>query len=388
MRPTFLVLCVLAGCTNPDEILPIRGATRSDAGTEGQTVRLLRTRFESSQQQQEQCDSALGSPFKEATANARGDYTFELFRIEARPFVTESTFCFRVDTTFPSGAMAWADFYGIFSETRVGTFYDWQARPTLTDGVLHFEPPIPWPDDAPPFFDETFGWRFGTQLDHHLQFLTSDGGLAWGAMDRVGQRDGGILRVPFELDTARLEDFEGAVTLHATLLESEFQSNAAISTIASYGSIELQAAERLPLAGSRVALSRGLPCDDVPCPFTDGDLTVVDAGWRESMSFELEPPRTVSRLVLRGAELGGESVAVSLTRVDGGMLEVESLLTSDGNPFFSPSYRDLVVLADGGYRAFRPYFVSIALDAGTPVRRVTVRFPDGLRAMRELSLFE
>jgi len=390
MRTSFFVLVMLAGCTNPDEILPLHGALHSSEPVEGQVVSLLRKRQPRDPTTPYlECDSSEATSFKETTADAQGDYGFDVFRVEVQPLVGFDAFCFRVDTTFSSGARAWSDFNGIYTESRIGTFRDWRAQPSLErDGVLRFEPPRPLPVDVPPMVDDAGRWHVGAELAHRVTFVTSDGGLAWDAIDRIIGEDGGLTRVPLVLDDLRTEDFEGAVTLLAALDEREFETAYGVSSTITPPPVRLQADQQLTVRGPRPAFSRGLPCPEwgTPCPLTDGELSVVDGGMRESLSFDLEPPRIVSQVVLRGAELSGKSVSVSLTEVDGGIFRVESLL-AQGSYVFEPTSRDFVVLADGNYRWFRPYFVSIALDAGTPVKRVTVRFPDGLKAMREASLF-
>lgn len=374
MRRAFAIL-LLAGCTNPDEIVPVRGDVTPPV--EGQVVRLLR-RFQ--EFGTSQCRSEEGVLFKETQTDSAGNFGFDLFRIEAESFGGLGSYCFRVESDFASGAAASTDFSYPRIGVRLPPFHDWLASPRLENGVLRFEPPIPLPPDTPPAPGELI-----TTLEHTARLVTADGGTVWKASDRRLALDFTSTREPIVFDPVRLEDFSGTVILEAALSEPRevaygFSSNG--------GPVRLRAAELLPLAGTRVPLSRGLPCAELgdPCPATDGELTSVDAGPIQDLSFELAAASPLSTVVLRGIVGPSRVIDLSLTQVDGGVVEVHEALPRIS--FESAPSLETVLLRDGGFRALQDSYLVIPVDAGAPVRSVKLHFPDGLWRVQEISLFE
>ena len=370
-----LFALLLVGCTNPDELVPLSGTVRSSGSVEGQMVRLLR-HYQPFQPSTGQCQSAEATPFEETQAGAEGEFRFELFRIEAQSFSGFGSYCFRVDTTFPSGSVAWSDLSGLFTETRLAAFYDWRAAPRLEGDVLRFEPAVAAAEDG------------GESLDHRAQVVTSDGGTVWGAGDRRLSRFETLEREPIVLDAARLEDFSATVKLRARFYSFELVPYGVSRR--STPPVELRSGDELAVAGSHVPLSRGLPCAGFasPCPLTDADLTMVDAGLREEVTLELPSAAVLSSVVLRGAEVASRTFTLVLTTEDGGVV----LSTSE--PFDAWAFETgrseipYIVLADGGYAGTSIEYLVVSLDAGVPVQRVTLRFPNGLLRIAELSLFE
>lgn len=367
MRSALLAL-MLMSCTNPDEIIPLSGRLASVDPVEGQAVRLLRNYAVNGVR----CLGQGASLFKETQATADGKFGFEVFRVEAQSFGGFGNYCFRAETSFPSGSAAWSEL-GLGIEARLSPFRDWRAGPRLEGEVLSFEPPIPWPVD-----------RMGS-LDHRAQFTTTDGGIVWRTSDRRVLQQGLFPEnVPIVLDTARLEDFSGTVSLEATTLEVE--GSPYDIRLTGISAVELRSGEELALSGSRVPLSRGLPCEGFasPCPLTDGDLTMVDAGFRDEVTLELPTVTVLSALVLRGAEVASFSFTVELGQADGGVV----FSTQESFPMMASAYGAPIVLADGGHAFTSIRFAALSLDAGVPVQRVTLRFPNGLLRIAELSLFE
>ena len=173
MRRALLVIpLVLSACFNPDDILPVHGSLTSPDPVAGQVVRLLR---DPAGARESNCTEA--KPFKETTTDEAGKFSFDVFRAQATRLSGMGTFCFRVETTFPSGAYAFSEILGLFGEETLPPFPDWRAQPTRADGALRFEPMAPLPETG-----ETFE---GDQLVHRSEWLTEDGGLAWAADDRV-----------------------------------------------------------------------------------------------------------------------------------------------------------------------------------------------------------
>ena len=389
-----------AGCTNPDDILAAHGTVASVYPVEGQVVRLLRYINTQPNQFQVQPNQfldlcSLATPLKETRADAEGNFGFEVFRVETR-----RALCFRVDAQFPSGGVAWSDLFFFGPETQLPPLLDWRAAPWLDGGVLHFDPPVPWPDDGPPV-QMSDGWHLGVQLTHREQLVTADGGIAWQAEDRLQIPDASTglegyyqyAREPLVLDDLRLEDFEGALSLSAYLYDSDQEaprlSSGTLPT-------RMRAGERLALRGTRVPLSRGLGCPELatPCPLTDGELTEVDAGMIDEVSFNLAAPAIVSAVVLRGAWVADDLIRVVLAQDDGGISgEFEGAVPNGDRaafpfgvfPFVNSPY---VRIQDGGYVELKLAYMVIPLDAGTPTSRVTLQFPAGLARIKEVSLFE
>lgn len=386
--PLFALL--FAGCFNPDDILPVTGAVASRDGLEGHTVSLYR-QAQSSFGPCEQVD--LTKPFKQATSDAAGAFGFELFRAQTQNLASQGPFCFVADVRFPSGSRAWTELQGVYDATQLPVLRDWQPEARVGDGgVLVFSPPIPLPDER-----AALDGSVVDSLVHRVDVVTSDGGLVWRADDLVNVLTLSPeptpmvpLRVPVVLDEVRLEDFSGVATFQAQLSEygdagldfggPRFGSR--------YYSSNLEAGQRLPLAGARVPVSRGVPCPEVatPCPLTDGDLTVVELELRETVSLTLPTAVPLSAAVLRGVETSTPVVLVTLTLEDGG--------TSSPLPTQLPMTAWYVptrgLLADGGFdRTFgASFYAALPLDGGAPVKRVTLRFPGGLGRAAEISLFE
>lgn len=371
-------------CTNPDDILAVHGRVQSVDPVEGQVVRLLR--YINDQPNVYLSDPcSLATPLKETRADAEGNFGFEVFRVETR-----RASCLRIEAIFPSGSVAWAVvplyFYG--PETQLPPLRDWRAAPWLDGGVLHFDPPVPWPDEPP------VGSQ-GIRLTHREQLVTSDGGIAWQAEDRFQLPDAGsevpgfyqYAREPLVFDELRLEDFNGTLSLSAFLEDPE-QTRSVLSS--ETFPARMTAGGRLALRGTRVPLSRGLGCPALatPCPLTDGELTEVDAGLIGEVPFHLINPAIISAVVLRGAWVADERIRVVLAQDDGGVAgEFEGTVPKVDPRAFPSSGSTYQRLPDGGYAQLRLTYLVIPLDAGTPTSQVTLQFPAGLARIKEVSLF-
>lgn len=381
-----LPLLLLAGCFNPDDILPVHGQLTSPDPVSSQPVRLLR---DSLAEGGPTCSEAR--PFKDTLTDEAGAFSFDVFRAQAQKLTGFGQFCFRVETTFPSGSAAFSDIQRLDSELSLPTFPDWRASPARVDGVIQFEPAAPLPAE------ETFE---GDQLVHRAEWFTADGGLAWVAEDRFlgPDRLGGCClpaRQPMGLNDFVLEDFSGALRLSARITEVS-------ESVGPFGgsatSIEVSSGQTLALTGARVPVSRGLPCPALgsPCPLTDGELTSVDAGGAQGVSLTLATPVPLSAVVVRGlvsssVEAGPSLMAVLLLSADGGMLPLVQLplspsLWNGGAPTFVRRPR-----RDGGFeyeaQAEARYLV-IPLDGGVPIGSVFVGIAGGMARISEVSLFE
>jgi hypothetical protein len=131
-----------SGCFNPDDIFPLKGTVTSADPVEGQVIKLLR---DSKQAGFGGCSGALATDFKQTTADANGNFSFEVFRAQTQSLTNFSPFCFRVSAQFPSGSRAWSDLSGIFDETHLSPLPDWQAAPQHEHDGLQFRPPSPRP---------------------------------------------------------------------------------------------------------------------------------------------------------------------------------------------------------------------------------------------------
>lgn len=377
MRASLLLFLGLVGCFNPDDILPVHGRLSSVDPVAGQVVRLLRD-----PQPLLGTSCAEAKPFKETVADEAGNFSFDVFRAQATQLTGLGQFCFRVETTFPSGTYAFSDLLGLGGEVSLPTFPDWRAQPSRVDGVLHFEPAAPLPPE------ESFE---GDQLVHRAEWYTEDGGLAWVADDRVSTSVDGApvpTRQAMVFDELVLENFSGLVTLRARLTTTE-------EVVGPFGAgattVELHSGDRLRLVGLRQPASRGFECPAVgtPCPLTDGDLTPVDAGTLV-VQLTLPMPKMISSVVVRGAET--QSLGLQLVADDGGLLPLvlpEVFSTS----MWNGGLQNVVGVPqpDGGVEfesRSDPRFVALRFDAGIPVSEVRVGFPGGVSRISEISLVE
>ena len=149
----------------------------------------------------------------------------------------------------------------------------------------------------------------------------------------------------------------------------------------------------MALRGTRVPLSRGLGCPELasPCPLTDGELTDVDAGLIDKVSFNLAAPSILAAVVIRGAWVADDLIRVVLAKDDGGIGgEFEGRVPKCDRSAFpiSTGGAPYVRTHDGGFAQLKLTYMVIALDAGTPTSRVTIQFPEGLARIKEVSLFE
>ena len=385
-RSIALVLLMLAGCFNPDDIFPVHGSVTSIDPVEGQVVRLLR---DTAPALGPSCTDA--QPFKETTVDAAGNFSFDVFRAQAMKLTGGSPFCFRVETTFPSGSTVSSELLAISGEETLPAFPDWRAQPSRVDGVLRFEPVQPLP--AVESFE-------GPQLAHRAQWHTEDGGLAWAADDLVSAFDPVTMslvptRAPLQVDDFALEDFSGTAVLHARLTIIGTEEN--VFGNRSAHTLELKSGDTLALAGHRAPISRGISCAPYadPCPLTDGALTPVDAGvitgTNSLMTFTLPAPTVLTAIVLRSVETDTLLMGVQLLDADGGALalvqqELPSSLWNASVPSFMVRQR-----SDGGVEfapRADPHFITIALDAGVSVSAVRIGFAGGVESWSEVSFFE
>ena len=380
-------LVVTAGCFNPDDIFPVTGTLQSVGPVEGQVVQLLRqvdtSNFGTG------CSGADARAFKEATADAAGTFGFEVFRAQSQNLTSLGTYCFRVDTTFSSGATASSQVYGIFGTTKLGTLRDWRSGLEQDAGVLVFTPPIPVPPEtaAQAMIDPAI-----PQLDHRVEVLTAAGDVVWQADDHLVSLDGGLNhREPLVMDDARLEDFEGTLALHARVVESEAAQTALNQGFDVY-STELRAAELRPVVGHAPATSRGARCTEISgvCPFTDGDLTPVDVGSLPVVTLELDTPQDLAWLVLRGVETPVPFVVVVVTDQSGIAVQtfrvelpVSAWSLAAPRP---PRRRRDGAVGTGPMIPTTPVYAVIPLPAAAGIRSVSLRFPGGLQRAAELSL--
>jgi hypothetical protein len=388
MRASLLSLVLISstGCLNPDDILPVHGTLTSEDAVEGQVVRLLRDPVAT-----RGANCAGAQAFKETTADAEGRFSFEVFRAQAMAVSGVGTFCLRVETTFASGTTVSTDIMSLTGLVTLPPFSDWRAQPTRVDGVLRFEPAAPLP------MMESIE---GGQVVHRAEWRTEDGGLVWAAEDRglmpdeTTERGFVPTRVPVAFDELALEDFSGVVTLHARV-RVVAEENGLFGIAAA--NLELRSGQTLTFTGSRTPLSRGLPCPPLgsPCPLTDGDLTMIDAGTSVSrgtgLGLVLPVPSTVSTLVLRGVSTRAQQLGVQLVDADGGTLPiVQKTIPPSVWSQFVPNFEfrprpdggvDFVPLPD-------PRFFTFTFDAGIQVKEVRVGFAGGVDQLSEVSLFE
>lgn len=371
----------MAGCFNPDDILPVHGTLTSPDPVTGQIVRLLR---DPAPLRSSDCSGA--KPFKEVAVDVSGAFSFDVFRAQATKLSNLGQFCFRVETTFPSGTSVFSDILGLAGEVSLPPFPDWRAQPARVDGVLRFEPASPLP------MEESFE---GDQLVHRAEWFTEDGGLAWVADDRVLAFDPATMgvvptRQAMPFDDFALEDFSGTVTLRARMTTIE-------EVLGPFGegatTIEVRSGQKLQLTGTRTPFSRGLECLGLgtACPLTDGDLTPQDAGSGPGASFTFPAPRSFSTVVVRGVETEAVLMGMQLLDADGGTARlVQQVLPTSMWNSGVPNFV-LKPLPDGGVEfspKSDPRFFTFSFDAGVAVREVRMGFAATVERISEVSLFE
>ncbi|MBL8912610.1 MAG: hypothetical protein JNM17_18095 [Archangium sp.] len=377
MRRALIFMSVLAaGCFNPDDIFPIHGQVVSPQGVEGLTVELLRatdTGFNGS------CEDAKA--FKTTTTDAEGKFTFEVFRAQSMKLGGSGQFCFRARVAFPSGTVASTDVGGIFTEMTLSKFHDWEPNARLENGELKFSPLFAVEDaeDA------------GDTLSHRAEFTTSDGGLAWVADDLFTEFGDGmspppVTRAPMKFDARQVEDFSGELVFSAAFSERLGEEFGPFGSFNST-TVNVVAAQRLPVMGTTVPLSRDAGCPPArPCPLTDGALAVADLGSRNAVTLELPAPVLVSSVVLRELENSAPVIIATFFDEDGGtVLTQQHTYSFPVQSLSQPPRR----LRDGGvsFGSVPPAWTVIELDAGVTAKRVTFGFPASARSVAEISLY-
>lgn len=379
-RRSFLymsVWCVAAGCFNPDDIFPIHGQVVSPRGVEGLTVELLRAQQASFTGE---CDEA--KEFKTTTTDAEGKFTFEVFRAQTTSLSQQGAFCFRVRVAFPSGTVDISDLSGIFSETQLGTFRDWEPNARVENGEVKFDAvyPVGQADDA------------GDTLAHRAELQTSDGGVAWVFDDlfltTVGTETT-LVRRPMLFDSRHAEDFSGELVFSA-LVSERFDEGFGPLASASFTLVRMQAAQRIPVTGTTVPFSRDAGCPTItrPCTLTDGELTSASLGSRQSVTLELGAPQLVSSVVLRELETSAPILVATFFDEDGGTVLTQQHAYDFPQMTLSTSQRPRRP-RDGGMLIFgsTPAWTVIELDGGVTAKKLTLSFPAGAQSASEISLY-
>lgn len=380
-RLVLIFMSVLAaGCFNPDDIFPIHGQVVSARGVEGLTVELLRaseTGFAGT------CDGA--KPFKTTTTDADGNFTFEVFRAQSMSLGGMGQFCFRVRVAFPSGTVDTADLGGVFTETWLTKFRDWEPNARLENGELKFTPVYPTEeaDDA------------GYTLAHRAEFETTDGGLAWVLDDlfldtfSAAEQQPAFVRRPMKFDSRQVEDFSGELVLSALTSERISDGFGPLANI-SVTTVNMVASQRLPLSGTTVPLSRDAGCPSItrPCTLTDGDLQVAELGSRQSVTLELGAEAFVSSVVFRELEGGAPILSATFFDADGGTVRTDQFAYEFSQISLSTIPRPRQP-RDGGEPFFgsAPAWIVFDIDGGVTAKKVTFGFPAGVRSAAEISLY-
>lgn len=375
-----LIAALISGCFNPDDIFPVHGSVASPDGVEGVTVELLRD--SSTTLGAPTCEQ--GTPFKTTTTDAEGKFSFDLFRAQTQSLSGRGLHCFRVQVKFPSGATARADLPAIGGELTVPGFTDWRASPRLEAGEFRFTPvtDLAEAEDA------------GQLIGHRLDFVTMDGGLAFRAEDVIADLGGQFQRQPLRFGAEAIEDFAGA--LHLTALVPAVREEG-VSFRGESVAVWLEAAEKLPIAGTALPQSRGLPCPSVaqPCPLTDGQLEPVELLVRQSVSLDFPGEIDAGALVLRGLQTLSPTFAVQFFASDGGRVQARSLAgVTDEVNFLAPlgllASNSITVQPtdDGGVMlgGVPARYVSVPVSPVAPISRVVLRFSAGVQELAELSV--
>ncbi|MGV3619861.1 MAG: hypothetical protein ACO1OB_03535 [Archangium sp.] len=359
-----LVLLLLSGCFNPDDLIPIRGTAPP-----GQHVELAREPF---------CFREMKT-FAQTNAGDDGTFVFEVFRAQTQHLGNFSFQCLRARTRFTSGTRAEADLGSLESAAQLPPFIDWNPQLTFDGNTLQFAG-----------LDAGAGF-----VTSHLTEMTSDdGGVSWRQSEILfGTK--GLYRAPMHVDARVLREFSGTVRLQARYGETYEPSW--VPSLVEATSVVAYAADALRVDFQDVPASRGAACDEVPasCPLTDGRLEAVRLPRdTKTLTIRFAAPFRPSLLVARDLLVFGDADQLPLS--DGGVFLVPSMrvtgLTAAGEEieltrhfFFIDTALDYSPLADGGLPIPGSHFV-VPLDAGVPFTALRLR-ASSFQRVGEVSVF-
>ncbi|MFT3712188.1 MAG: hypothetical protein QM817_31475 [Archangium sp.] len=371
-RALLMFSLLAAGCFNPDDIFPIHGQVVSANGVEGLTVEMLRAE---SADFSGACDGEFRA-FKTTTTDADGAFLFEVFRAQTQSLSQQGLFCFKVRVTFASGTVAETDLIGIANETQLATFFDWVPDARLENGLLSLTP----------VYDVNS--VDGGTLTQRADFESSDGGLFW-EVDDVYFDTFTMEPVtrPMEFSELHAEDFTGELSFSAVAGQRMGSGTSPFDGL-TFNAVRLTASQKIPVVGTRTALSRGAACGSLgtPCPLTDGVAEPFDLGSRMSVSIELPTPQRVQSVVFRELEVGAPIIVAQFFDADGGLAATQQGTFDYSQRALSSlprRRRDAGMLLVGS----TPAWVTVAVDGGVTAKKVTFQFPGGVNACSEVSLF-
>lgn len=280
MKRACVLVVVLSGCFNPDDLIPIRGSVDAP----GQRVELLRS---------PRCDDAW-KVLKETNAGDDGVYGFEVFRAQVQTLSNMRPQCLRAQTTFASGTRTASTVRALALTADIPKFVDWKPELSLDGGALVFNAL-----DAGVF-----------AVTHVAELRSSDGGLVWTQTDQPLGESGSNF-APINIDERVLREFDATLSLVAKYgIKSTPGAEPAVTQ---QEAVTVHPVDSFDFAATMIPLSRGCECDELPspCALTDGRLaeTVFPhfEATRSVFTIRFPAPSTPSLLVARDLAFGGGS---------------------------------------------------------------------------------
>lgn len=341
-RLWFFSAVIIAGCLNPDDILPIKG-TVDGADRPLQLSRGLNP---------EGGECTDWKRLKEGTSNADGSFVFDVFRAQAMNLSTFDPFCFLVETTYDNGTHVSSTIEALFGELKLLHFPAWTPALRREGGFVRFEP---------------LAQRDETQVVLHTVEAKRGEQTVWRAVD-LGLGGLSFEPMPRALpDDPRIYDeFGGELSVSGRYFPMPMQSMGPIESLPA-PEVKATSPELLTLSATQVPPSRGATCEGLPtpCGLTDGQMTGVPLDGAMSLTVNLSPPSMPSLVVLRALVTNSPVVAVWGTQEDGGVLPLGTFaLLREGDPLGS-------VGPDGRFTP-SPTFVALPVDAGVPLTSLSV----------------
>lgn len=359
MRASVTMLCaaMLAGCFNPDDILPIKGSVEG-AGQRLQLSRAPNPRGG---------DCTDWKQLKTAESQDDGSFVFDVFRAQATSLTTYESFCFQVETTYDNGSHLSSVVEQLYGEAQLLPFPRWAPNLRRENGEFRFS---------------SLRERDASLIVQHTLEVKRSGQTVWRAVD-LGL--GGLSEQPTPrrllADPRIYDELGGEASVRGSYAEVPTQVEGPIESQILRPPVDAFAMDVVTLGATQRPPSRGADCEELPspCGLTDGELTGVELGGATSMTVKLSQPLVPSLVVLRALVTSSPVLAVWGTQADGGVVPYGAFaLLRDGDPLGAQ-------LPDGRYEP-APTFVALPLDGGVEVMAVSVG-AESLERVDEVSVW-
>ncbi|PZR03694.1 MAG: hypothetical protein DI536_35580, partial [Archangium gephyra] len=293
---------LLAGCFNPDDILPIRGTVERA----GQRVQLSRA------VNPEGGDCTDWKRLKTVDAGDDGSFTLDVFRAQATNIATYELYCFKVETTYDNGAHLSSTMEQLVTQVELLDFPRWEPNLRREDGGFRFEPIHAQRDD-------------GTLIVQHTLEVKRNEQTLWRTTD-LGL--GGFSATPMPrtlVDDPRIyEEFAGTASLKGYFAEIPMgiEQPIDLDELVLRPPVDGTTTETLALPRTVTPPSRGAACPSLgaPCRLTDGALEGVELDGAQTVTIEFAQPVKPSLIVVRALVTNSPVVGAFGTLRDGGVV--------------------------------------------------------------------